>query len=281
MNRTLLCLAVLAATPSAAGQETFGTLAVGDGLGYGATVDYPTQAEADTAALNECRARDEGCGIVDRFGERMCFAFAISESAEVLGWAVAHELQQARTGAHQHCVDGGGGRACRVTEAYCNGSSADLVTETTGTPASTPTPTEVVVGARCGEERSTQRDCWLEVPGHSGCYAWFERGDGARYFTPYSGWRFDSHVWEGQCINSLAEGHWILTGDFATAQGPFREGRRHGFWEEQRLADGSTRDAQYVNGRQHGVLRVHDERDSYLEIRWVNGEEQGRTRRSR
>lgn len=91
-------------------------------------------------------------------------------------------------------------------------------------------------------------------------------------FHPFSGGRFDWIVWEGQCLNGLAEGHWILTGDFSAAKGPFMEGKRHGFWEEARMADGSTREAQYVNGRLHGVLRVYDEPATYLEIHWVNGE---------
>ena len=62
-----------------------------------------------------------------------------------------------------------------------------------------------------------------------------------------------------------------------TAQGPFMEGKRHGFWEA-RMGNGQTRDALYVNGRLHGVLRIYDEPATFVEIRWVNGEELKRVR---
>lgn len=258
MNRRLLCLAILAAPLSAAGQESFGTLAVGAGLGYGAAVDYPTQAEADTAALNECRTRDEGCEIVERFGEGMCFAIAVSEPADVLGWAVAPDPQQARTGAHQHCIDGGGGRACRVTDSDCNGNSADLATATPVAPAATPTPTVVRYGAPCERSYTQRRDCWVEVPGQSGCYAWFGRTN-TSIFPPYNGSRFDLAIWEGQCLNGLAHGHWVVTwqpyGEAMISQGSFVEGKREGYWDARREYD--EREANFVNGRVHGEVVIH------------------------
>ena len=203
----------------------------------------------------------------------MCFAIAVSEPADVLGWAVAPDPQQARTGAHQHCIDGGGGRACRVTDSECNGNSADLATATPGAPAATPTPSEVMYGARCGEAHTGQRDCWAEVPGHSGCYAWFGRivRRGTTFppsIPPSGGSRFDAYTWEGQCLNGLAHGHWVLARQFEEirsqhghfteldeiTQGSFVEGKRHGFWERRRPPFDSA-EANFVNGRLHGELR--------------------------
>lgn len=122
MTRSLFCIVILSVPLSAVGQEngqSFGALAVGDNYGHGVTVDYPTQSDADTAALNECRSRDEGCEIMQRFGGGICFAVSMAEGADVFAWAVRAELQQARTDAQQYCVDRGG-RGCRVTDTGCS-----------------------------------------------------------------------------------------------------------------------------------------------------------------
>ena len=55
-----------------------------------------------------------------RFGGGICFAVSTAEAVELFAWAMRPELQQARTDAQQQCVDGGGGRECRVTDAGCN-----------------------------------------------------------------------------------------------------------------------------------------------------------------
>ena len=122
MTRSLFFIAILSVPLSAVGQEdgqSFGALAVGDNHGHGVTVDYPTQSDADTAALNECRSRDEGCEIMERFEGGICFAVSMAEGADVFAWAVRAELQQARTDAQQNCVDRDG-RGCRVTDAGCS-----------------------------------------------------------------------------------------------------------------------------------------------------------------
>ena len=122
MTRSLFCIAILSVPLSAVGQEagqSFGALAVGDNYGHGVTVDYPTQSDADTAALNECRSRDEGCEIMGRFGGGICFAVSMAEGTDVFAWAIRAELQQARTDAQQYCVDRGG-RGCRITDTGCS-----------------------------------------------------------------------------------------------------------------------------------------------------------------
>ena len=311
MNRRLIYIAILAAPLSAAGQESFGTLAAGEGLGYGATVNHPTQAEADTAALDECRARDTGCEILDRFGDGMCFAVAISEPVEVLGWAVAPERQQGpRTGAQQHCVDSGGGRACRVADADCNGASANLApaagsngatvdADAPGTPQQI--PSQVLAGARCDEDFSGFRDCWAEIPGHGDCYAWFARSHEIRgqtvlsAFEPIYGIPLAYWIWEGQCLNGLAHGHWVLTGDgptyTETVQGPFVEGKRQGYWEEREVFPATETEpekfynleATFENGRLHGIRRENSNVFGYLRCRetfYVNGNKEDREERN-
>ena len=122
MTRSLICIAILSVPLNAVGQEagqSFGALAVGDNRGHGVTVDYPTQSDADTAALNECRSRDEGCEIMERFEGGICFAVSTTEGADVFAWAIRAELQEASTDAQRYCV-GRGGRGCRVTDTGCS-----------------------------------------------------------------------------------------------------------------------------------------------------------------
>ena len=122
MTRSLICIAILSVPLNAVGQEagqSFGALAVGDNHGYGVTVDYPTQSDADTAALNECRSRDEGCEILERFEGGICFAVSSTEDADLFDWAIRAELQEASTDAQRYCV-GRGGRGCRITDTGCS-----------------------------------------------------------------------------------------------------------------------------------------------------------------
>ena len=299
MNRTLLYLTVLASPLSAAGQdlgEHFGAFAAGDNLGYGGTTDAATQALADSGALEQCRALDTGCEILARFGEGVCFAVAIAVPVEALGWATAPELQQARTGAVQQCVDYGGGRACRVTDADCNGAPVDAAAHAEA-PQQIPAesqqqvPEHVLEGARCDENNGGLRDCWAEVPGHSGCYVWFPRrppagGSGLVYY----GMPLTAFSWEGQCLNGFAHGHWLLTLDpqwYAEPvreiiQGSFVQGKMHGDWDSRQTREDpefaySNREMQYENGQMHGVGRLSrlwygDVQE--LEWRVVNGERQ-------
>ena len=299
MNRTLLYLTVLASPLSAASQdlgEHFGSFAAGDNLGYGGTTDAATQALADSGALDQCRARDTGCEILARFGEGVCFAVAIAEPVEALGWATAPELQQARTGAVQQCIDYGGGRACRVTDADCNSERVDAgAVAGAGAPQQIPAesqqqvPEQVSIGARCDENNSGLRDCWAEVPGHSGCYVWFPRRPPAGGFgLVYYGRPLTMFAWEGQCLDGFAHGHWLLTLDpefrdppsREIVQGSFVQGKMHGRWDSRQTREDpdfafSNREIQYDNGQMHGVGRSSrlwygDVQE--FEWRFVNGE---------
>ena len=142
-------------------------------------------------------------------------------------------------------------------------------------------PTEVAFEARCGESNSQPHNCWVEVPGRGGCYAWFPgKGGTSDFFPPYSGARFTSFVWEGQCLNGLAHGDWVLTRDSETVQGPFVEGKRHGYWESRKTSEDTefaydNREGEFVNGRLHGtlrVLRLWFGEAQKSETRFVNGE---------
>lgn len=44
----------------------------GNKVGVGYSVDYPTQADADTKALQECQARSNNCTVVGRFWNGGC-----------------------------------------------------------------------------------------------------------------------------------------------------------------------------------------------------------------
>ena len=121
MKRLLLAMAALAfAVPSWSGAA--GALAVDTNQGdqWGWAVNYPSQADADRRALNEC---GYGCSIVMRFANT-CAAYAADQqrASTAYGWAYGYNnASGAQNRALQECqYRGGSGAYCIVRVWGCD-----------------------------------------------------------------------------------------------------------------------------------------------------------------
>ena len=109
-------------------------------------------------------------------------------------------------------------------------------------------------------------ECWMEISGQPGCYAWLP---GA----------VETVIWTGTCSGGLAQGtgsltlawddyesvftgllqdgkqtgHWVVQypGGQLVDEGPYVDGQRHGHWV-MRYANGDVHEGPYVDGLQHG-----------------------------
>ncbi|WP_322061702.1 DUF4189 domain-containing protein [Paraburkholderia sp. J63] len=88
-------------------------------LGEGISHDYPTQDDADNAAVSACASNGvAGCGTVTVFGSGQCGALAVGSN---LAWGAASgsSMTNAQTSALNGCTSAGG-QGCSVQLAACN-----------------------------------------------------------------------------------------------------------------------------------------------------------------
>lgn len=121
MKKLVLAIAVFAiAVPSIS--VAAGALAIDTNQGdqWGWAVNYPSQADADRRALNEC---GYGCSIVMRFSNT-CAAYAADQSrgSTAYGWAYGYSNSSgAQNRALQECqARGGAGSYCIVRVWGCD-----------------------------------------------------------------------------------------------------------------------------------------------------------------
>ena len=133
----LLALTALAPQPSWA----MSAFAVGvpddvatDGVALGEGHNYSSRDQAESRAINECRANKDSsdevhalCKIIDHFDNR-CLATSLDPKAGTpgWGWAIADTAQQANDRALEMCRQSAGGdRApyCVVSQSVCDGKA--------------------------------------------------------------------------------------------------------------------------------------------------------------
>ncbi|MBE9224978.1 DUF4189 domain-containing protein [Phormidium sp. LEGE 05292] len=90
--------------------DNFGAIATSDSGAYGYAYDYPTQEQAERAALEKCG--EEGCQIQVWF-KNACGA--VAKDDEHLGWGWAGTRAQAEANAVSQCGTG----ACKVVTWAC------------------------------------------------------------------------------------------------------------------------------------------------------------------
>jgi hypothetical protein len=133
----LLALTALAPQPSRA----MSAFAVGvpddvatDGVALGEGHNYSSRDQAESRAINECRANKDSsdavhalCKIIDHFDNR-CLATSLDPKAGTpgWGWAIADTARQANDQALEMCRQSAGGdRApyCVVSQSVCDGNA--------------------------------------------------------------------------------------------------------------------------------------------------------------
>jgi hypothetical protein len=133
----LLALTALAPQPSWA----MSAFAVGvpddvatDGVALGEGHNYSSRDQAESRAINECRANKDSsdavhalCKIIDHFDNR-CLATSLDPKAGTpgWGWAIADTARQANDQALEMCRQSAGGdRApyCVVSQSVCDGNA--------------------------------------------------------------------------------------------------------------------------------------------------------------
>lgn len=110
-------------------------------------------------------------------------------------------------------------------------------------------------------------DCWKELDGKPGCYAWHHLTD----------WKLS---WSGACPGGVAGGRGTLTakkddGEISSTQdGTLASGKKQGRWV-QRWGEGNISEAPYVDGKLHGraIYRYKDGKEA--EYAWVEGRAHG------
>jgi len=119
----------------------FGALAVGatddvarDGIAIGRANNYPTQAEADRAALEKCKAfraqkAAAQCRLVGGLSDGQCLAISLDpeDGTPGAGWAIASDKSAAESRAVANCRKAAGaGRQqyCVVSLSRCEGERA-------------------------------------------------------------------------------------------------------------------------------------------------------------
>ncbi|WP_233888781.1 DUF4189 domain-containing protein [Paraburkholderia flagellata] len=88
-------------------------------LGEGISHDYPSQVDADNAAISFCTSEGVGgCGAVVVFGPGQCGALAVGSN---LAWGAAsgNSMTDAQGGAINECTNAGG-QGCNIRLAACN-----------------------------------------------------------------------------------------------------------------------------------------------------------------
>lgn len=127
---------------------------------------------------------------------------------------------------------------------------------------------------KCNEQQLFT-ECWMAFANQPECYVWND------FFVPG-----ETVTWTGQCERALAQG----TGTIAWSRdngknidkstGHLQNGKRHGTWEENK-ADGTIAKGPYQNGVKHGeweVIDPDDGRDESGRIRvipYVDGKQHG------
>jgi len=106
-----------------------------DGVALGEGHNFTSRDEAESRAINECRANKDSsdavhalCKIIDHFDNR-CFAASLDPKAGTpgWGWAIADTAQQANDRALEMCRQSAGGdRApyCVVSQSACDGNAS-------------------------------------------------------------------------------------------------------------------------------------------------------------
>lgn len=90
--------------------DNFGAIATSDSGAYGYAYDYPTQEQAESAALQKCG--EEGCRVRVWF-KNACGA--VAEDNKTIGWGWADSREQAEANAVSQCGTG----ACKVVAWAC------------------------------------------------------------------------------------------------------------------------------------------------------------------
>lgn len=141
--------------------------------------------------------------------------------------------------------------------------------------------------------QSRGAECWMEVAGQRGCYAWnphFEPGDTVTWTgkchrgrlhgrgtltRTWKGGRKAASISEGTFQAGKKSGEWHEhLPDGACLRGSNLKGRKHGHWNV-RSSDGATRDGSYMNGKKHGRWNVRSADGAYQEGLYVNGKKHG------
>lgn len=109
----------------AAGQTgKYGALAVdrSNGFYYGWAIDYETQSEADSRALQECIDRGGNCSIVKRWGGGLCAVYRTIDGdvGTAYGWGVASSRSEADRIATNECQKRSNGTPCNNYVWGCN-----------------------------------------------------------------------------------------------------------------------------------------------------------------
>ncbi|HEY0024311.1 MAG TPA: DUF4189 domain-containing protein [Longimicrobium sp.] len=114
-SAALSCSAAIQLAATTEGQ--FGAIAVGPDGAWGVSWDHPSQADADSNALQECL----NCRVVVRVIGPTCGAYASNGLGS--GWAVGATREVAKTNSYVECSASGPG--CSVVAYACNSRLAD------------------------------------------------------------------------------------------------------------------------------------------------------------
>ena len=114
-----LGLGVVVASPITAFAQNWGAIAYDRGTGrWGDSWHYPTVAEANNIALNNCAT--DGCKVYVEIGPNQCGALAIAAAnPKGYGWATRAERADAELNALENCQGRNAGQ-CKLKVSDCN-----------------------------------------------------------------------------------------------------------------------------------------------------------------
>jgi len=106
----------------------YGALAIdkSNGFYYGWAIDYETQSEADSRALQECQSRGGNCVIVKKWKGGWCAVYRTIDGnvGTAYGWGVARTRSEADRIATNECKKRSNGVSCNNYVWGCNSRSA-------------------------------------------------------------------------------------------------------------------------------------------------------------
>ena len=84
-------------------------------------------------------------------------------------------------------------------------------------------------------------------------------------------------TWDGTCSGGFVQGVGAIRWPMGTVwEGPFKDGKRHGFWTIRRLnLASSVCKGHFKDGKRHGEWTLHHDNGAYLRGSYVDGKEHG------